>query len=87
MCIVQLSLMEDLGFAGRHGSKERIINLKTENSCINCAVLECSVRFDCEDNVLSAETPKLFEERETADVYLQVVMPELAEKAVDKKRP
>jgi hypothetical protein len=49
-------------------------------------VLECSVRLDCEDNELSAEIPKLYEEREKADVYMQVVMPKLAESAAGKKR-
>jgi hypothetical protein len=60
--------------------------LKTENSCIKCAVLECNVRLDCEDNELSAEIPKLYEEREKANVYMQVVMPKLAESAAGKKR-
>ena len=59
--------------------------MKTENTCVNCAVLECSVRLDCEDNELPAETHEPEAESEDTNVTVQVVVPKLAEKAVAEK--
>ena len=55
--------------------------MKTENTCVNCAALECNVRNDCEDNELPIETQVLKAESEDRDVIVQVVAPKLAEKA------
>jgi hypothetical protein len=38
--------------------------MKTENTCVNCAALECSVRLDCEDNELPTATQEPIEENE-----------------------
>jgi len=54
--------------------------VKTENTCVNCAALECSVRLDCEDNELPTGTQAPKEENEDTNVTVQVVVPELAEK-------
>ena len=56
--------------------------MKTENTCVNCAVLECSVRLDCEDNELPAEAQEPKAESEDTKVTVQVVAPTLVEKAV-----
>jgi hypothetical protein len=59
--------------------------MKTENTCVNCAALECSVRHDCEDNELPTETQEPKAESEDTNVTVQVVVPKLAEKAVAEK--
>ncbi len=60
--------------------------MKTENTCVNCAVLECCVRLDCEDNELQIETQASEAESEEAGVTVEVVTPELAEKVVADKK-
>jgi hypothetical protein len=59
--------------------------MKTENTCVNCAVLVCSVRIDCEDNELPTETQEPKAESEDTNVTVQVVVPKLVEKAVAEK--
>ena len=59
--------------------------MKTENTCVNCAALECSVRLDCEDNELPPETQEPTTESEDANVTLQVMVPKLAEKALSAR--
>lgn len=59
--------------------------MKTENTCVNCAVLECSVRLDCEDNELPTETQEPKAESEDTNVTVQVVVPKLVEKAAAEK--
>jgi hypothetical protein len=58
--------------------------MKTENTCVNCALLECSVRLECDDNELPIEPQE--SEGEDANVTFQVVVPKLAEKVVAEKR-
>lgn len=60
--------------------------MKTENTCVNCALLECHVRRDCEDSELLVEPQELETEDEDTNVTVQVVFPKLAEKVVDEKR-
>ena len=33
--------------------------MRTENTCVNCSVLECHARIYCEDNELPAEIQDL----------------------------
>ena len=56
--------------------------MKTENTCVNCAALECSVRLDCEDNELPTETQEPKIENDETNVTVQVVVPKLAVKAI-----
>ena len=58
-----------------------IDNVKTENTCVNCAALECNVRYNCEDNELPNETQVSETVCEDTDVAVQVLFPKLAEKA------
>lgn len=44
--------------------------MKTENTCMNCAMLNCSVRLECEDNELATEKPQV---KTDADVTFQVI--------------
>jgi hypothetical protein len=64
----------------------RIGNLKTENTCINCAMLECAVRFDCEDNEIPAAPQALKEESADSNVTLQVVAPRIVQKIIADKQ-
>ncbi len=56
--------------------------MKTENTCVNCAALECSVRLECEDNELPIDTQEPKTENEETNVTVQIVVPNLADKAV-----
>jgi len=56
--------------------------VKTENTCVNCAALECSVRHECEDNELPIGTQEPRTENEETNVTVQIVVPNLADKAV-----
>jgi hypothetical protein len=56
--------------------------MKTENTCVNCAALECYVRHDCEDNERPIETQELEAEVEDTKVTIQVEVPKLTEKTV-----
>ncbi len=55
--------------------------MKTENTCMNCAMLNCSVRFECEDNELGTGTLRLQEKTENG-VTLQVIDPKLIAKKI-----
>jgi hypothetical protein len=55
--------------------------MKTENTCVNCSALECSVRLDCEDNEFPTETQEPKAESEDTNVTVQFVVTKLAEKA------
>ena len=56
--------------------------MKTENTCVNCAALECSVRHECEDSELPIGTQETRKENEETNVTVQIVVPNLADKAV-----
>ena len=56
--------------------------MKTENTCVNCAAIECSVRLDCEDNELPTETQEPKAENEETNITVQVVVPKLVDKAI-----
>jgi len=60
--------------------------MKTDNTCVNCAVLECHVRHECEDNELPIEPQEPEIEEEAANVTVHFVTPEIAESVVDEKR-
>jgi hypothetical protein len=60
--------------------------MKTDDTCVNCAILECHVRRDCEDNELPLDSQELEREDEDTKVTVHVVVPKLAESVVDEKR-
>ena len=53
--------------------------VKTENTCVNCSVLECHARLDCEDNELPAEIQDPNSESEDTNITVHVAVPTLAE--------
>lgn len=57
--------------------------MKTENTCVNCASLECCVRLNCEDNELSTETLK--PENENINIIVENVVSRLVEKVITDK--
>ncbi len=57
--------------------------MKTENTCVNCASLECCVRLNCEDNELSTEILK--PEIEDVNVIVESVVSKLVEKVITDK--
>lgn len=59
--------------------------MKTEYTCVNCAVLECNVRSDCEDNELLTENQPNAKGEDT-NITFQVVAPNITEKVVTEKR-
>ena len=60
--------------------------MNTENTCVNCTVLECHVRLECEDNELPTEAQEPLSESEDTNVTFQVAPPVLVEKAVAEKQ-
>ncbi len=60
--------------------------MKTENTCVNCIVLECHVRRDCEDNELPIELHESEIEDKDIETTVHVVVPKLAARVVDEKR-
>lgn len=57
--------------------------MKTENTCINCASLECCIRLNCEDNEL--ETESLKPENEDMNIIVESVVSRLVEKVIAAK--
>ncbi len=57
--------------------------MKTENTCVNCASLECCVRLNCEDNELSTEILK--SENEDLNIIVESVVSRLVEKVIADK--
>ncbi len=57
--------------------------MKTENTCVNCASLECCVRLNCEDNELSTEILK--PENEDTNIIVENVVSRLVEKVIADK--
>lgn len=53
--------------------------MKTENTCMNCVMLNCSVRLECEDNELETEIQKVQDKTENG-VTVQVIDPKLTAK-------
>ncbi len=66
--------------------KRKIDDMKTECTCVNCALLECSVRLDCEDDELPIETEESKAESSDSEVTVSVGVTELAEQVVAEKR-
>ncbi len=60
--------------------------MKTENTCVNCTVLECHVRSTCEDNELPIGPQQPEMEDEDLQEVVQTVVPKLAKKVADEKR-
>ncbi len=59
--------------------------MKTENTCVSCAALECHVRLECEDNELPTEPQEPLSESEDTNVTFQVAASALAKKAIAEK--
>ena len=60
--------------------------MKNTNTCINCAILECHIRLDCEDNELPSENREQKAKNEDENVTFQVEVPTLTEKVIAEKR-
>ncbi len=60
--------------------------MKTDNTCVNCAVLECHVRNNCDDNELPVEPQQPEMEEETTNGTVHFVAPAISENVVDEKR-
>ena len=67
-------------------TERRSRRMKTDNTCVNCAVLECHVRHQCEDNELPIEPQQPEIEEETTSGTVHFVTPEISENVVDEKR-
>ncbi len=57
--------------------------MKTENTCVNCASLECCVRHNCEDNELPTEILK--PENEDLNIIVESFVSRLVEKVIADK--
>ncbi len=73
--------LAETGFQARRKLiKSKVAQMKTKNTCINCAMLNCGVRFACEDNELEIPIQKIQENIENTATTAQVIEPNLVAK-------